>query len=173
MTPVDKLVISTNVNLTLEEAQTIMRHHRVADIPIVGEDNALRYLVTRSDVIKLLRNSLASLDSRGRLLVGAAVGVKKEDMKRAESLVKCGADVLVVDIAHGHSELCMDFVKQLKSHPVTSNVDIIAGNIATGQAAHDLIEAGADGLKIGVGPGSICITRLVAGSGVPQFSAVR
>lgn len=172
MTPIDRLVVSTNREMKLEEARDLMRLHRVTDIPILSATGELCYLITRSDVMKILRNKNASCDKRSSLLVGAAIGVKREDMARAEALVQAGADVLVVDIAHGHSDLCIDMVRALKKNPRTREVDIIAGNIATGVAARDLIEAGADGLKIGVGPGSICITRLVAGSGVPQLSAV-
>ena len=128
--------------------------------------------MTESDIVKLTENKIASLDSKGRLIVGAAVGVKRDDLARARALVDAGVDVLVIDIAHGHSDFCIDMLKLLKSDPKTKNVDIIAGNIATGVAAQDLIDAGADGLKVGVGPGSICITRLVAGAGVPQLSAI-
>ncbi|RNF21349.1 putative guanosine monophosphate reductase [Trypanosoma conorhini] len=172
MTPLERLVVSRNLGVTLEEAREMLRRHRTSNIPILGKDNSLMYLVTLSDVVKLTENKHASLDSRGRLLVGAAVGVKKDDMTRAARLVEAGADVLVVDIAHGHSSICIDMVKRLKADPRTNKVDIVAGNIATGEAAEELILAGADGLKIGVGPGSICTTRLVAGSGVPQLSAV-
>ncbi|KAL7699120.1 guanosine monophosphate reductase [Lotmaria passim] len=172
MTPVDRTVVSTNTAVTLQEAREVMRKHRTSNLPLLGPDGELLFLITSSDILKLTNNRNASLDSRGRLLVGAAIGVKKEDHARAVALVDAGADVLVVDIAHGHSDLCIDMVKALKANPRTAKVDVIAGNIATGEAAKDLIEAGADGLKIGVGPGSICITRLVAGSGVPQLSAV-
>ncbi|KAH9599260.1 CBS domain [Trypanosoma melophagium] len=172
MTPVKNMVVCTDTKITLEEAREKMRKHRTSNIPIVGHNGELLYLVTLSDIVKLTENKRASLDSRGRLLVGAAVGVKNEDMTRAAMLVEVGADVLVVDIAHGHSALCIEMIRRLKSDPRTQKVDIIAGNIATATAAEDLILAGADGLKIGVGPGSICTTRLVAGSGVPQLSAV-
>ncbi|KPI86597.1 guanosine monophosphate reductase [Leptomonas seymouri] len=172
MTPVSRMVVSTNTAITLQEARELLRSKRTNNLPILGPKGELLYLITSSDIQKLTSNRNASLDSRSRLLVGAAIGVKKEDHARAAALVEAGADVLVVDIAHGHSDLCIDMVKALKANPRTAKVDIIAGNIATGEGAKDLIEAGADGLKIGVGPGSICITRLVAGSGVPQLSAV-
>lgn len=172
MTPASKCCVSTNRNITLLEARDIMREKRTHNLPIVSEQNELLYLITRSDVLKLTSNRTASLDSKRRLLVGAAIGVKKDDVERAAALVEAGADVLVVDIAHGHSDLCINMIKRLKSDPRTRGTDVIAGNIATGEAAEDLIRAGADGLKVGVGPGSICITRLVAGSGVPQLSAV-
>lgn len=172
MTPLERLIVSTNPNMNLEEAQALMKKHKCANIPVVGAKGELLCLVTSSDVKKLTDNKMASLDSKKRLLVGAAVGVKKGDLARAQALVQAGVDVLVIDIAHGHSDICIDMLRLLKSDPITSNVDIIAGNIATGEAAEDLIAAGADGLKIGVGPGSICITRLVAGAGVPQLSAI-
>lgn len=172
MTPVERMVCSRNTHMTLEEAREMMRKHRTSNIPIISESGELLSLVTESDIVKLTENRIASLDSKGRLLVGAAVGVKKDDLARARALVDAGCDVLVIDIAHGHSDFCTDMLKLLKSDPKVRQVDIIAGNIATGEAAADLIAAGADGLKIGVGPGSICITRLVAGAGVPQLTAV-
>ena len=172
MTPVERLVVSTDAHMSLQSARELMRKNRCANIPIVGPSGELLYLVTISDVVKLTDNKVASLDAKGRLLVGAAVGVKQTDLLRARALVDAGVDVLIIDIAHGHSDICIDMLKLLKSDPKTSLVDIIAGNIATGQAAEDLIAAGADGLKVGVGPGSICITRLVAGAGVPQLSAI-
>ncbi|KEG15069.1 putative inosine-5-monophosphate dehydrogenase [Trypanosoma grayi] len=172
MTPLKQMVVSRKIDITLEEAREMMRAHRTANIPIVGPSGELLYLVTLSDVLRLTENKQASRDSRGRLLVGAAVGVKRDDITRAARLVAAGADVLVVDIAHGHSSICIDMVRQLKADPRTNSVDVIAGNIATSEAAEELIRAGADGLKIGVGPGSICTTRLVAGSGVPQLYAV-
>lgn len=172
MTPAEQIFVCNKQTISLSEARDIMRKHRTCNIPIVGENSELLYLVTLSDVVKLTENKQASLDSRGRLLVGAAVGVKKDDFERAALLVEAGADVLVVDIAHGHSSVCIDMLKRLKADPRTKKADIVAGNIATAEAAEDLISAGADGLKIGVGPGSICTTRLVAGAGVPQLSAV-
>lgn len=172
MTPIERVVCSTNIAITLEEARDLMWKHRTSNIPVIGPNGELRALVTESDIVKLTENTIASLDSKGRLLVGAAVGVKRDDLQRARALVEAGCDVLVIDIAHGHSDFCMDMLKLLKNDPIVRTVDIIAGNIATGEAAADLIAAGADGLKIGVGPGSICITRLVAGAGVPQLSAV-
>jgi IMP dehydrogenase len=173
MTPTEKLSITHNPDITLDEARRILHEHKVSNVPIVDKATGkLRYLITAGDVRKLTANPLACQDAAGRLRVGAAVGVKRDDLARARALVNAGADVLVIDIAHGHSDLCTDMIKALKADPVTSTVDIIAGNIATRAAAVDLVTAGADGLKVGVGPGSICITRTVAGSGVPQFSAL-
>jgi IMP dehydrogenase len=129
-------------------------------------------LITAGDVRKLTKIRNATLDANGRLRVGAAIGVKRGDLDRAVALVEAGADLIVVDIAHGHSSLCVDMVKALKANAVTANVDVVAGNVATGEGAQALIDAGADGLKVGVGPGSICITRIVAGAGVPQLTAI-
>lgn len=171
MTPLSKLVVSHNANLGISEAKEIMFKNRCSNIPIVDADGTLIALVTASDIYKLQSNRNATVDKNGRLVVGAAIGVKKGDLERARALCAAGADVLVIDIAHGHSDICIDMLRSLKNDP-TITVDIIAGNIATGAAALDLIEAGADGLKVGVGPGSICITRLVAGAGVPQLSAL-
>ncbi|EPY26803.1 IMP dehydrogenase [Strigomonas culicis] len=173
MTPLAQLAVSYDVDLSLAQARALMQERRAKHIPVLkrGTDE-LRYLITLSDIVKLTHNPAASLDAKKRLLVGAAIGVKADDFARARALVEAGADVLVVDIAHGHSDLCIDMVRRLKTDPATASVEVIAGNIATGEAAEDLIAAGADGLKVGVGPGSICITRLVAGAGVPQLSAV-
>lgn len=172
MVPLERLIITRDENISFDEAARIIRENRTSCLPVLNQEGELKYLITQADVRKLQLHKDASLDSQGRLLCGAAVGVKGEDMDRARALVKEGVDILVVDIAHGHSELCVNMVKRLKSDPVTKHVDVIAGNIATPEGARDLIAAGADGLKIGVGPGSICITRLVAGSGVPQLTAV-
>ena len=172
MTPVDKMVVSTNIRINLAEAKALMMARRTSNVPIVDDKGVLKGLVTDSDVNRLINNRVASLDNKSRLLVGAAVGVKSNDLERAQALVKAGVDVLVVDIAHGHSTFCLDMIRKLKADPITKAIDIIAGNIASADAARDLIAAGADALKIGVGPGSICITRLVAGSGVPQLTAI-
>jgi len=173
MTPAAKLSISNNPDITLEEARTVLHENKVSNVPIVDHATGrLKFLITAGDVRKILANPNACKDSQSRLRVGAAVGVKRDDISRARALVVAGVDVLVIDIAHGHSDICIDMIRALKSDPVTKKVDIIAGNIATRAAAEDLIAAGADGLKIGVGPGSICITRIVAGSGVPQLSAL-
>ena len=172
MTPRDKLKVLTTTQVSVDDARQLMHQHRTSNIPIVNGENQLVGLITGSDIAKLLNNVHASLDTRSRLLVGAAVGVKSADISRAEALVAAGVDALVIDIAHGHSDFCLDMLKALKANPKTNTVDIIAGNIATAEAARDLIAGGADGLKVGVGPGSICITRLVAGSGVPQLTAL-
>jgi IMP dehydrogenase len=151
-----------------EKARSILAKSKVEKLLIVDGDMNLRGLVTMKDLNKVRIHPLASKDGRGRLLVGAAVGVK--DGERARLLVEAGVDVLVVDTAHGHSQNVIDTVKDLrKRYPGTS---IVAGNIATGEAARDLIKAGANGLKVGIGPGSICTTRIIAGVGVPQITAI-
>merc|ERR1712137_1355738 len=134
------------------------------------ESFKLAGLITSRDIINSTQRPHASWDSKGRLLVGAAVGVKEGDIERAEALVEAGADVIVVDIAHGHSDLAVNAIRALKER--IPNVDVIAGNVCTAEGTRDLIEAGADGIKVGVGPGSICITRIVTGCGVPQLTAV-
>jgi IMP dehydrogenase len=161
-------LITAPVGTTGEKARSILAHSKVEKLLIVDGDMHLRGLVTMKDLNKVRIHPIASKDGRGRLLVGAAVGVK--DGERAALLVEAGVDVLVVDTAHGHSKNVIDAVRQLrKSHPDTP---LVAGNIATGDAARDLIKAGADGLKVGIGPGSICTTRIIAGVGVPQITAI-
>lgn len=167
-----QVCVTTNANITPEEAERLMHEARVSDLPVLSSTGKVEYLITAHDIIKLQRNKNATVDAAGRLRVGAAIGVKAGDLPRARALVEAGVDCLVIDIAHGHSDLEIEMLKLLKSDEVTSKVDIIAGNICTEGAAKDLIAAGADGLKVGVGPGSICITRKVAGSGFPQLSAL-
>eukprot|EP01065_Artemidia_motanka_P018617 TRINITY_DN2194_c0_g1_i1.p1 TRINITY_DN2194_c0_g1~~TRINITY_DN2194_c0_g1_i1.p1 ORF type:complete len:527 (+),score=201.91 TRINITY_DN2194_c0_g1_i1:102-1583(+) len=167
-----RVVTTTDPNITPSQAEKLMFDNRVSNLPVVDGEGTVRYLITAHDIIKLQKNKLATVDSAGRLRVGAAIGVKKGDLPRARALVDAGVDCLVIDIAHGHSDLELDMLRLLKQDPVCAKVDIIAGNICTEEGAADLIEAGADGLKVGVGPGSICITRKVAGSGYPQLSAL-
>jgi len=172
MVPLARMIVTRNEHIGFDEAARIIRENRASCLPVLNSQDEVLSLITQADILKRHQNKNASLDRHGRLLCGAAIGVKADDMNRARALVHVGVDVLVVDIAHGHSELCINMVKRLKADPVTKHVDVIAGNIVTAEATRDLIAAGADGLKIGVGPGSICITRTVAGSGVPQLSAV-
>ncbi|HAG22906.1 MAG TPA: IMP dehydrogenase, partial [Synergistaceae bacterium] len=154
----------------LEGATEILRRHKVEKLPIVDADGVLKGLVTIKDIRKARDFPNACKDEHGRLRVGAALGVGEEALAAAEIFIDAGADVLVVDTAHGHSRSVIETVKALrKRHP---SVPLIAGNIATGEAAEALIEAGADGVKVGVGPGSICTTRVVAGIGVPQLTAI-
>ncbi len=167
MTPKERLVTAGR-DISPEEARKILAKHRIEKLPLVYE-NKLCGLITAQDIVKRLEHPKASRDKRGRLLVGAAVGVKEDFIERAEMLVKAGCDVLVVDIAHGHSDLAINTVRELKKK---FSIDIIAGNVATAEGTSDLIEAGADAVKVGVGGGSICITRIVTGSGVPQLQAI-
>ena len=171
MTPRSALIVS-RPNVSLVEAKHIISANKVKKLPLVDSDNQLKGLITSKDIENHLKRPFASLDKQGRLMVGAAVGVKApEYIKRAEALVNAGVDVLVVDIAHGHSDLAIEAVKELK-HKFPNGPDVIAGNVATAEGTRDLILAGADGIKVGVGPGSICITRIVTGCGVPQLSAI-
>jgi IMP dehydrogenase len=169
MTPRERLVIASQ-DETLDEARRKLYEHRIEKLPLVDADGHLAGLITAQDIIKIQKHPDATKDSRGRLRVGAAVGVRPEDMERAVSCQAAGVDVLVVDIAHGHSDHVIDMVRSLKQR--FPSVPIIAGNIATAQGVRDLVEAGADAVKVGVGSGSICTTRIVTGFGVPQLSAI-
>jgi IMP dehydrogenase len=155
---------------TIEEAKELLKKHKIEKLPLVDKDNNLRGLITIKDIEKAIRFPNAAKDSQGRLLCGAAVGVTDDMMDRVHALVKASVDVIVVDTAHGHSQGVLEAVKRIKGkYP---ELQIIAGNVATGEATKDLIEAGADCIKVGIGPGSICTTRVVAGVGVPQLTAV-
>jgi len=160
-------LVTAKVGITLDEAAKVLQQHKVEKLPIVDENNVLQGLVTIKDIEKKERFPNANKDQHGRLRVGAAIGVGQID--RATALVEAGVDVIVLDSAHGHSQGIIDTLKLIKK---TLDVDVIAGNIATGAAAQDLIDAGADAVKVGIGPGSICTTRIVAGVGVPQMSAI-
>ncbi len=160
-------LVTAKEGTTLEDAAKVLHHHKIEKLPIVDGDGRLKGLITIKDINKKIEYPNANKDEFGRLRVGAAIGVKQYD--RAEELVKAGVDVLVLDSAHGHSKGIIDTLKELKSR---FDVDIIAGNVATKEATKALIEAGADGVKVGIGPGSICTTRIVAGVGIPQISAI-
>ncbi|HHH51022.1 MAG TPA: IMP dehydrogenase [Campylobacterales bacterium] len=160
-------LITAKAGTTLDEATKILQKHKIEKLPIVDEDNVLHGLITIKDIEKREQFPNSNKDKHGRLRVGGAIGVGQLD--RAKALVKAGVDVLVLDSAHGHSQGIIDTLKEIKAN---LDVDVIAGNIATGDAAKDLIEAGADAVKVGIGPGSICTTRIVAGVGVPQISAI-
>lgn len=155
---------------TIDEAKEILRKNKIEKLPLVDKDNNLMGLITIKDIEKTRMFPNAAKDSRGRLLCGAAVGVTKDVLERVEALVNAGADVLTLDTAHGHSAGVMETLKMIKS--AFPDVQVIAGNVATAEAARDLAEAGADAVKVGIGPGSICTTRIVAGVGVPQLTAV-
>lgn len=166
-----KDVITTEVGTTPDQAVEILHQHRIEKLPVLGKDGKLLGLYTVKDILKSKKFPNASKDSQGRLLVGAAIGAGGDYIQRAQALTKAGADVIVVDTAHGHSQGVIDAVKRLRQE-VKGSFDIVAGNVATAQATEALIEAGADAIKVGIGPGSICTTRIVAGIGVPQFTAV-
>ncbi len=172
--PIERLMTKENlitvpVGTTLDEAREILHRHKVEKLPVVDERGYLKGLITVKDIQKRIQYPNATKDEQGRLRVGAAVGVGPDALDRAAALVEEGVDVLVVDTAHGHSRGVIEMVRELKSR---WNVEVIAGNIATGEAALALIDAGADAVKVGVGPGSICTTRIVAGVGVPQITAI-
>ncbi len=155
---------------TLEEAQEILRRHKIEKLPIVDEKGMLKGLITIKDIEKAIQFPNSAKDENGRLLAGAAVGIAKDTMERVDALVQAQVDVIAVDTAHGHSKNVLDMVKRIKSkYP---DLQLIAGNVATAEGTRALIEAGADCVKVGIGPGSICTTRVVAGIGVPQFTAI-
>ncbi len=160
-------LVTAKEGTTLEDASKVLQKHKIEKLPIVDDGNKLMGLITIKDIEKKIQFPNANKDEHGRLRVAAAIGVGQLD--RATALVEAGVDVIVLDSAHGHSQGILDTVKRIKKE---LDVDVIAGNIATGAAAQDLIDAGADGVKVGIGPGSICTTRIVAGVGVPQISAI-
>ena len=163
-------LVTVPVGTTLEQAKEILRHNKIEKLPIVDAEFKLRGLITIKDIEKADRYPNAAKDEKGRLLCGAAIGVTADVTERAGALLAAGADVLVLDSAHGHSQNILNCIKKIKA--AYPDCQLIAGNIATAEAARDLIEAGADAIKVGIGPGSICTTRVVAGIGVPQISAV-
>ncbi len=165
-----KNLITGDADISLEAAERLMREHRIEKLPLVDSEGRLKGLITLSDILKRQDHPNASLDDKGQLLVGAAVSTGKETIERARLLVEAGVDVLVVDTAHGHSRGVLKMVETLRAnHP---DVTIVGGNVATAEAVRDLHSAGADIAKVGIGPGSICTTRIIAGIGVPQLTAV-
>jgi IMP dehydrogenase len=169
MTPRERLVTAMR-DESLEAARQKLYDYRIEKLPLVDADGRLAGLITTQDIIKIQEHPNATKDGRGRLRVGVAVGARPDDMQRAAACVRAGADVLVVDIAHGHSEHTIQMVRALKQN--FPRIGVIAGNVATAQGVIDLAEAGADAVKVGVGSGSICITRVVTGFGVPQLTAI-
>ena len=163
-------LITAPEDTTIEEAKELLKKHKIEKLPLVDKEGYLKGLITIKDIEKTRIYPNAAKDEKGRLLCGAAVGVTKDMMDRVKALVDVNVDVLTLDTAHGHSQGVLEAVKQIKS--VYPDVQIIAGNVATGEAVEDLIKAGADCVKVGIGPGSICTTRVVAGVGVPQLTAV-
>jgi len=163
-------LITAPVGTTLEQATEILKHHRVEKLPLVDEQGYLKGLVTIKDIEKAIKYPFSAKDTKGRLLAGAAVGVGMDMLERVAALARAGVDVLVVDTAHGHSRGVLDAVSTIKK--LYPEVDIVAGNIATGEATKALIDAGVDAVKVGIGPGSICTTRIISGIGVPQITAI-
>ena len=163
-------LITAKVGITLEEAKAILAKARKEKLPIVDDDNNLKGLITIKDIEKQIKYPLSAKDDQGRLLCGAGVGITANMMERVEALVNAHVDVIVMDSAHGHSKNILDAVRKVKA--AYPDLQVIAGNIATGEAAKALIDAGADAIKVGIGQGSICTTRVVAGIGVPQISAI-
>jgi IMP dehydrogenase len=165
-----KDVITAKVGITIDQAKDILHNKRIEKLPVVDDKKHIVGLITSKDILKMEQYPYASKDKKGRLLVGAAVGIKGDYLERTEALLEAGADVIVVDIAHGHSENAINTVHMIKK--AFPDSELIAGNVATGEGSRDLIKAGVDAVKVGVGSGSICITRVVTGSGVPQLTAV-
>lgn len=169
MTPRESL-ITVGAGTSLDMARTILHDNRLEKLPVVDNAGQLLGLITAQDIMKMEQAPNATKDEKGHLRVAAAVGVRASDLERADACVASGADALVVDIAHGHSDLALDMVRALKKR--YAHVDVVGGNVATAEGVRDMVEAGADAVKVGVGAGSICITRIVTGFGVPQLTAV-
>lgn len=165
-----KDMITAKEGTTIEQAKEILHNHRIEKLPVVDATGRIVGLITSKDILKMEQYPYASKDKKGRLLVGAAVGVKGDYLERTESLLEAGSDAIVVDIAHGHSDNAINTVHMIKK--AFPYCELIAGNIATAEGTRDLIKAGVDAVKVGVGSGSICITRVITGSGVPQLTAV-
>ncbi|GIO45108.1 IMP dehydrogenase [Paenibacillus apis] len=163
-------LVTAPVGTTLQEAEGILQKHKIEKLPLVDEHNVLKGLITIKDIEKAIQFPNAAKDAQGRLLVGAAVGISKDTFERTEALVQAGVDMITVDSAHGHHINIIDAVRELRNR--YPKLTIVAGNVATGEATRELIEAGASVVKVGIGPGSICTTRVIAGIGVPQITAV-
>jgi len=163
-------IITAKEGTTLEMAEVILQKNKIEKLPVINDKNQLIGLITFRDITKLTQNPNANKDRFGRLRVAAAIGVTTDNMQRAEALVKAGVDAIIIDTAHGHTKGVIDVLKNVKTK--FTDIDVIVGNIATSEAAKYLIENGADAVKVGIGPGSICTTRVVAGVGFPQFSAI-
>ncbi|WP_413374399.1 IMP dehydrogenase [Paenibacillus taichungensis] len=163
-------LVTAPVGTTLQEAEGILQKHKIEKLPLVDESNTLKGLITIKDIEKAIQFPNAAKDAQGRLLVGAAIGISKDTFERADALVEAGVDLITVDSAHGHHINIIDAVRQLRER--FPSLTIVAGNVATGDATRELIEAGASVVKVGIGPGSICTTRVIAGIGVPQVTAV-
>lgn len=169
MTSREKLIVAP-VNISTDQAKQVLKDNKIEKLPLVDENFCIKGLITEQDIMQHCNNVQASKDSFGRLLVGAAVGVRGDFLERARALADSEVDVLVLDIAHGHSDSAIEAITAIKRE--FPEVELIGGNVATAQGALDLIEAGVDGVKVGIGPGSICTTRVTTGFGVPQLSAI-
>jgi IMP dehydrogenase len=169
MTPI-KDMVTASPQTTLQEAGRILHAHKLEKLPLVDPQGKLTGLITSRDILNLEQYPNTSKDQKGRLMVGAAIGVKSDYLERAKSLHHAGADLLVLDIAHAHSDIALEVIRAVKKS--IPDAELIAGNVATGDGTADLIKAGADAVKVGIGSGSICITRVVTGAGVPQLTAV-
>lgn len=170
MTPIDSM-ITAYPETTINEAREIIRIHKIEKLPLIDSDKKVHGLITAADIRRTLEFPKATRDSKGRLAVAAAIGIKTDDaVDRADYLVHAGADLLVVDAAHGDSDMMVDTIMLLKKH--FPNIDVLAGNVATPWGVHKLIEAGVDGIKVGVGPSGVCTTRTITGAGVPQLTAI-
>lgn len=169
MTPREKLIVG-HAHTTFEEAKATLAKNKIEKLPLVDEQDHIIGIITTDDIKHRVDYPQANTDSQGRLIVGGAIGVHGDYLERAQELIKAGVDVLVIDIAHGHSDLMFNAIAKLRE--ICGETQIIAGNIATGEAARELCEAGVDAIKVGIGPGSSCITRLITGCGVPQLSAI-
>ncbi len=163
-------LVTAKEGTSLQDAEGILQEHKIEKLPVVDKDNKLVGLITFRDITKLTQKPISNKDTYGRLRVAAAVGVTGDAVDRVEALVKAGVDAVVIDTAHGHTKGVVTVLKKVKNK--FPKLDVIVGNIATGEAAKYLVDAGADAVKVGIGPGSICTTRVVAGVGFPQFSAV-
>lgn len=163
-------LVTAAVGTTLQEAEGILQRHKIEKLPLVDENNILKGLITIKDIEKAIQFPNGAKDAHGRLLVGAAIGISKDTFERTEALVKAGVDLITVDSAHGHHINIIDSVRKLRE--LYPDLTIVAGNVATGDATRELIEAGASVIKVGIGPGSICTTRVIAGIGVPQVTAI-
>ncbi|MEN2975073.1 MAG: IMP dehydrogenase [Candidatus Caldarchaeales archaeon] len=170
MTPRKDMIVA-EPNISLEDARRIFKQYKIEKLPLIDEDGKIKGLITSIDLLKREAYPNASRDFKGRLLVAAAIGVKENEFKRAELLLESGVDALVIDIAHGHTSMCIEMIKRIRN-AYGDEVEIVAGNVATREGVEDLAAAGANSVKVGVGPGSVCTTRIVAGIGVPQLSAI-
>ena len=163
-------IVTTSQSTDLESAADILQEHKIEKLPVVDSKNRLIGLITYKDITKAKDKPFACKDDQGRLRVAAAIGVTNDSLERADALIEAGVDAIIIDTAHGHSKGVADMLKQVKK--LYPNIDVVVGNIATGEAAKMLVDAGADGVKVGIGPGSICTTRIIAGVGMPQISAI-